>query len=99
MNLKDSFLGDAIIPNLLFALMFFLFIDLYTYWKHRLLHTRMFWYFHKNHHVFFDPSSFACFSISPVESFLTFGPLLIDQFDFVNDYKLCTWLHGGLIVF
>lgn len=99
MDIKESFLGDSIILNVLFALVFFLFIDLYTYWKHRLLHTRMFWYFHMNHHSFFDPSCFASFGVSPVEAVLTFGPLLIDQLDIVNNYKLCTWVHAGLIAF
>lgn len=78
MDLKESFLGDSIILNALFMIIFFLFIDLYTYWKHRLLHTRMFWYFHKNHHSFYDPSCFASFGVSPFEAVLTFGPLLID---------------------
>ena len=97
-NLKDTFLGDGILINVAFAIVFFLFVDLYTYWKHRLLHTRMFWVFHKNHHSFFDPSCFASFGVSPFEAVPTFGPLLLDELEIANSFKLCTWLHGSLIV-
>ncbi|KAL4446445.1 hypothetical protein ABPG74_001186 [Tetrahymena malaccensis] len=99
MDLKESFVGDSIILNALFMVFFFLLVDFHTYWKHRLLHTRTFWYFHRNHHSFFDPSCFASFGVSPFESVLTFGPLLFDQLEIANQYKLCTWLHGSVIVF
>lgn len=51
-------------------------IDAITYWKHRLLHTRLFFPFHKHHHTFRDPTPFAGFAVGPVETVLTFFPLL-----------------------
>ena len=52
-------------------------IDAMTYWKHRLLHTKLFFPFHKHHHSFRDPTPFAGFAVGPVETLLTFWPLLL----------------------
>lgn len=52
-------------------------IDAWTYLKHRLLHTRLLFRFHKHHHAFRDPSPFAGFAISPLEAVWTFWPLLL----------------------
>lgn len=52
-------------------------IDAWTYWKHRILHTRALFAFHKHHHTFRDPSPFGGFAVGPVETILTFWPLLL----------------------
>jgi lathosterol oxidase len=52
-------------------------MDAWLYWKHRLLHTRLFFGFHKGHHAFRDPTPFAGFAVGPVESVLTFWPILL----------------------
>jgi lathosterol oxidase len=52
-------------------------IDAWLYWKHRLLHTRLLFGFHKAHHAFRDPTPFAGFAVAPVEALLTFWPVLI----------------------
>lgn len=52
-------------------------VDAMTYWKHRLLHTRMFFPFHKHHHTFRDPTPFSGFAVGPMETLLTFWPLLL----------------------
>jgi len=52
-------------------------VDALTYWKHRLLHTKAFFAFHKHHHSFRDPTPFAGFAVGPVETVLTFWPLLL----------------------
>ncbi len=52
-------------------------IDAMTYWKHRLLHTKTFFAFHKHHHSFRDPTPFAGFAVGPLETVLTFWPLLL----------------------
>lgn len=52
-------------------------VDAWTYWKHRLLHTRLLFPFHKHHHTFRDPTPFASFAVGPVETVLTFWPLLL----------------------
>lgn len=52
-------------------------VDAWTYWKHRLLHTKTFFPFHKHHHTFRDPTPFAGFAVGPVETILTFWPLLL----------------------
>jgi len=52
-------------------------LDAWLYWKHRLLHTRWLFGFHRAHHVYRDPTAFAGFAVGPVESLLTFWPLLL----------------------
>lgn len=52
-------------------------IDAWTYWKHRLLHTKFMYPFHMHHHTFKDPTPFAGFAVGPVETILTFWPLLL----------------------
>lgn len=52
-------------------------LDAWLYWKHRLLHTRLLFGFHRAHHVYRDPTAFAAFAVGPVESLLTFWPLVI----------------------
>lgn len=52
-------------------------VDALTYWKHRLLHTKLFFPFHMHHHSFRDPTPFAGFAVGPLETVLTFWPLLL----------------------
>jgi lathosterol oxidase len=52
-------------------------MDAWLYWKHRLLHTRLLWGFHRAHHVYKDPTALASFAVGPVESLLTFWPILL----------------------
>lgn len=52
-------------------------MDAWLYWKHRLLHTRLLFPFHKAHHHFRDPTPFAGFAVAPVEALLTFWPILL----------------------
>jgi sterol desaturase/sphingolipid hydroxylase (fatty acid hydroxylase superfamily) len=52
-------------------------LDAWLYWKHRLLHTRWLFPFHRAHHVYRDPTAYAGFSVGPVESLLTFWPVVI----------------------
>lgn len=52
-------------------------VDAWTYWKHRLLHTKLMYPFHMHHHTFKDPTPFASFAVGPVETLLTFWPLLL----------------------
>lgn len=52
-------------------------VDAWSYWKHRLLHTKLFFPFHKHHHSFRDPTPFAGFAVGPIETILTFWPLLL----------------------
>jgi sterol desaturase/sphingolipid hydroxylase (fatty acid hydroxylase superfamily) len=52
-------------------------LDAYLYWKHRLLHTRMLFPFHQDHHRFHDPTPFAALAVGPLESVLTYWPSLL----------------------
>lgn len=52
-------------------------LDAWLYWKHRLLHTRALFGFHRAHHVYRDPTAFAGFAVGPVESLLTFWPIVL----------------------
>jgi lathosterol oxidase len=52
-------------------------LDAWLYWKHRLLHTRLLFAFHRAHHVYRDPTALAGFAVGPVESLLTFWPVVL----------------------
>lgn len=52
-------------------------LDAWLYWKHRLLHTRLLFGFHKGHHVYRDPTPLAGFAVGPVEALLTFWPVVL----------------------
>ena len=52
-------------------------LDAWLYWKHRLLHTRLLFGFHRGHHGYRDPTPFAGFAVGPVESLLTFWPVTL----------------------
>lgn len=52
-------------------------LDAWLYWKHRLLHTRLLFPFHRQHHSYRDPTAFAGFAVGPVEALLTFWPIVI----------------------
>jgi sterol desaturase/sphingolipid hydroxylase (fatty acid hydroxylase superfamily) len=52
-------------------------LDAYLYWKHRLLHTRLFFPFHQDHHRFHDPTPFAALAVGPFESVLTYWPSIL----------------------
>jgi sterol desaturase/sphingolipid hydroxylase (fatty acid hydroxylase superfamily) len=65
--------GGALLQTLLGVVA----MDAWLYWKHRLLHTGPLFGFHKAHHAFRDPTAFASFAVGPVESVLTFWPILL----------------------
>eukprot|EP00117_Sycon_ciliatum_P009698 scpid6005/ scgid11882/ Lathosterol oxidase; C-5 sterol desaturase; Delta(7)-sterol 5-desaturase; Lathosterol 5-desaturase; Sterol-C5-desaturase len=69
-DLTTSWMG--VIGHFVFGLAF---ADFWNYWKHRILHTRVLFAFHKNHHQFRDPTAFAGFAIHPVDAVLTFAPI------------------------
>lgn len=52
-------------------------VDAWTYWKHRALHSKLLFGFHRGHHTFRDPTAFASFAVGPFEALWTFLPLLI----------------------
>jgi sterol desaturase/sphingolipid hydroxylase (fatty acid hydroxylase superfamily) len=52
-------------------------VDAWTYWKHRALHTKALFGFHRGHHTFRDPTAFASFAVGPLEALWTFLPVLI----------------------
>lgn len=52
-------------------------MDAWLYWKHRILHLRVLFDFHKAHHAFRDPTPLAGFAVAPVEAVLTFWPILL----------------------
>lgn len=52
-------------------------LDAWLYWKHRLLHTKLFFGFHRAHHGYRDPTALAGFAVGPVEALLTFWPVVL----------------------
>jgi sterol desaturase/sphingolipid hydroxylase (fatty acid hydroxylase superfamily) len=82
-NIEESMLGSNVIANVIFFIVFVLAIDLYTYFKHRMLHLKYFFAFHENHHLNFNPTAFASYSTSPFEALLTFVPARKENFIFI----------------
>jgi lathosterol oxidase len=70
-------------------------VDAWTYWKHRALHTKWLFGFHRGHHRFRDPTAFAGFAVGPLEALWTFLPVLA-----VWHPKALHWgpLYFGLVV-
>lgn len=97
-------LGGVIGGNLLGVLV----LDAWLYWKHRLLHTRALFAFHRAHHVYRDPTSLSSFAVGPVESVLTFWPVILVAFPWAPHYApvyfplvgafvlLNLYLHSGV---
>lgn len=52
-------------------------LDAWLYWKHRLLHVRWLFPFHRTHHGHRDPTALSSFAVGPLESLLTFWPILL----------------------
>jgi len=75
--LDPAEVGMTVGQVVLLTLVGVLVLDAWLYWKHRLLHTRLLFGFHRQHHVFRDPTPFAGFAVGPVESVLTFWPILL----------------------
>lgn len=74
-------------------------LDAWLYWKHRLLHTRWLFPFHRVHHTFRDPTAFASFAVQPVEALLTFWPVLLVALPVaVHWAPLYFGLVGGFVV-
>ncbi len=61
-------------------------LDAWLYWKHRLLHTRWLFAFHRAHHGYRDPTSFSSFAVGVVESVLTFWPVVFLAFPWAPHY-------------
>jgi lathosterol oxidase len=70
--------------------------DAWTFWKHYSLHNPALYAFHKSHHTFHDPSTFAGFAIHPFEGLWTFGPIVLMCFPWVSLYGP---LHGPFLGF
>lgn len=73
-------------------------LDAWLYWKHRLLHTRAFFAFHRAHHVYRDPTSLSSFAVGPVESVLTFWPIVLVSFPWAPHYAPVYFVLVGAFV-
>jgi len=65
--------------------------DLWSYVKHRSLHSRTLWAFHKAHHQFHDPTVMAGFAHHSVETTATFLPILLFCNSSVGVYGPMHW--------
>jgi sterol desaturase/sphingolipid hydroxylase (fatty acid hydroxylase superfamily) len=74
-------------------------LDAWLYWKHRILHTRWLFPFHRAHHAYRDPTAFAGFAVGPVESLMTFWPVVLVAFPWAIHWApLYFGLVGGFVV-
>lgn len=75
-------LGAVVLGTLLALVV----LDAWLYWKHRLLHTRWLFAFHRAHHGYRDPTSYSSFAVGVVESVLTFWPIVLLAFPWAPHY-------------
>lgn len=74
-------------------------LDAWLYWKHRLLHLRWLFPFHRAHHAYRDPTAFAGFAVGPVESLLTFWPVVLVAFPWATHWApMYFGLVGGFVI-
>lgn len=74
-------------------------LDLWLYLKHRLLHTRWLFPFHRAHHAYRDPTPFAGFAVGPVESVMTFWPVVLVALPWATHWApLYFGLVGGFVL-
>ena len=71
------------------------FSDTYSYWKHRSLHTRLLYPFHKQHHTLSNPSSFAAFALHPIDAIFTFAPIWLFS---IAELNLWTPVYLGFLI-
>ena len=72
--------------------------DGWTYFKHYMLHRPFLFAFHKTHHSFYNPTSFASFAVSPLESLWTFAPIIIFCYPSITFGKMYYPLQLGAIL-
>eukprot|EP00958_Prasinococcus_capsulatus_P012011 scaffold1194_cov369-Prasinococcus_capsulatus_cf.AAC.25 len=110
----DTFADSMPLGSSLFFVLkmclFVLLADTWTYMKHRALHHRTVYVFHKIHHTFHDPTAFAAFALHPVEALITFCPVMLFSVDGLGIYApfhfpflgmwgvLNMYLHCGVYV-
>lgn len=74
-------------------------LDAWLYAKHRLLHSRWLFPFHRAHHAYRDPTPFAGFAVGPVESLMTFWPVVLVAFPWAIHWApMYFGLVGGFVL-
>lgn len=96
-DIEESTAGSSIVGNLIYIVIMFLVIDITSFWKHKLLHTKTFYIFHSQHHQFTDPTPIGAFAVSPFEALLTFGLILFDCLPQANMIKFYWPLHSSIL--
>jgi len=97
-GLEKSIAGKSIIGNAIIVVLFFLIVDLVTWSKHYLLHTKALFAFHARHHQFANPTVLACFSVGPLETLWTFGMMLFEMLPLAKLVPLCIEQQAILIM-
>lgn len=92
---------DSYLLLLVKTILIWIAADCWTYMKHWSLHRnkKYLYQFHKQHHAFSNPTSFASFAISPLEAFWTFCPIILFSKSLPVFGELYLPLQLSLIVF
>jgi sterol desaturase/sphingolipid hydroxylase (fatty acid hydroxylase superfamily) len=74
------------------VLYMFIWLDIWFYWVHRLLHIR-YYHLHKKHHLFVDSNAFAAIFCSPQEHiFSNLGTLYVTGYaGGLDEYEFAVW--------
>jgi sterol desaturase/sphingolipid hydroxylase (fatty acid hydroxylase superfamily) len=81
--------ADLALPVWLELLLLFVFLDFWTYWYHRALHSnRYLWQFHKVHHSQSELSAFSNFRVSLLDRMVNIAALSVPTFMIGGNYAL-----------
>ncbi len=74
------------------------FADIWFYAMHRLMHTRPFYRFHKIHHEWKQPVSYAALYAHPIENILCNMMIVILPLHFLQASHFCTFFWTGVVM-
>ncbi len=97
LRLSHGVWPDSWLAGILQAVAFLAFYDLYFYWTHRLFHTPFFVRFHGIHHRSVRVTSWAVYSLHPVEAAINYLPVLLFMWVWPTSIFGMVVFHGLLM--
>lgn len=97
LSLSSGVWPESWLTAFLQVVAFLAFYDLYFYWTHRLFHTPFFIRFHGIHHSSVRVTSWAVYSLHPVEAVINYLPVLLFMLVWPTSIFGMIFFHGLLM--